>query len=81
MSVILYGEIEAAKYGMYVIKYDKSIGIIRCWNKYINNVLSILSLMRYIFGKSVNIRIFGYSGTIKGAQKKYMIPNINFTIK
>lgn len=77
-SKIIYGEIETLKYGIYILKYNNNIGIIRCWHRYINQVLSILSIIRFDYKKNINIRIFGYSGTIKCVQKKYINPNISF---
>lgn len=80
-SKIIYGEIETLKYGIYILKYNNNIGIIRCWHKYINQVLSILSIIRFDYKKNINIRIFGYSGTINCVQKKYINPNISFNKK
>lgn len=75
-SNILYGELETSKYGIYILKYENNIGIIRCWHDNIQQVLSILSIIRFVDTKDINIRILGYSGTIRSVQKKYITPNL-----
>jgi len=57
---------------IYLIRYDKNIGIIRCNNINKENVIKILNSINNISSKNLRIITFGTSGTIKGLVNKNM---------
>lgn len=59
--------------GIYLIRYDKNIGIIRCNNINKEDVIKILKSINNISSINLKITTFGTSGTIKGLINK----NIN----
>ena len=62
--------------GIYLTRFDGEKGIIRCNHTEKDNTIKLLSSIRTINSKRVEIKTVKTSGTIKKLYKKYMIKDI-----
>jgi RNase P/RNase MRP subunit POP5 len=58
--------------GIYIIKFDGNIGIIRCNQMNKDKTIQILKSITKISSNDIEIDTIGTSGTIKGLIKKHM---------
>lgn len=64
----LYGEVGASECRLWLIEYNKGVGILRCANGKVEEVRASLSCVHSVKGVQVGIRVKKISGTIRGAR-------------
>lgn len=68
----LLGDIGFAKCGVSVLGFENNLGIIKCEHTSVSKTVGILTFVTKIDGEKVILRTLGVSGTIKGAETKYL---------
>ena len=68
----LLGEVGFAKCGISILGFEDNLGIIKCWHTAVSETVAILAFITNIDGQPVIVRTAGVSGTIKGAETKYL---------
>jgi len=68
----LLGDVGFAKCGISVLGFENNLGIIRCTHTSVSETVGILAFIKIIDGEPVILRTLGVSGTIKGAEVKYL---------
>jgi len=68
----LLGDFGFSKCGASVLGFENNIGIIRCRHTAVSETIAVLAFMTNVDGESVIVRTAGVSGTVKGAETKYL---------
>jgi RNase P/RNase MRP subunit POP5 len=58
--------------GLWLIKFDGEMGILRCNHVEKENIIKLLRSIRNVSSRKVEIETVGTSGTIKSLVSKYM---------
>jgi len=68
----LLGDYGFSKCGVTVLGFEDNIGIIKCRNTAVSETIAVLSFITNVDGQTVIVRSAGVSGTVKGAETKYL---------
>ena len=68
----LLGDVGYAKCGVSVLGFENNVGIIQCWHTSVAEAISILAFITSVDNQKVIIRAAGVSGTVKGAETKFL---------
>lgn len=68
----LLGEFGFSKCGASVLGFEDNLGIIKCRHTAVSETIAVLAFITNIDGQSVIVRSAGVSGTVKGAETKYL---------
>lgn len=66
------GDIGFAVCGISVLGFENNVGIVRCWHTAVSQTIGVLAFMTMVDGQRVIVRTAGVSGTVKGAQTKFL---------
>ncbi|MCL2550012.1 MAG: ribonuclease P, partial [Methanimicrococcus sp.] len=69
---LLLGDLGFSKCGVSVLGFEDNIGIIKCRHTAVSETIAVLSFMTNVDGEPVIVRSAGVSGTVKGAETKYL---------
>jgi RNase P/RNase MRP subunit POP5 len=68
----LFGEAGYSKFGVTVLGFEDNLGIVKCLHTSVSETIAVLAFITNIDGQPVLIRTAGVSGTIKGAEIKFL---------
>lgn len=68
----LLGDFGFSKCGVSVLGFEDNTGIIMCKHTAVSETIAVLAFMTGVDGQSVIVRSAGVSGTVKGAETKYL---------
>ena len=68
----LFGEAGYSKLGASVLGFEYNLGIVKCWHTTVSETIASLAFITNIDGQPVIIRTAGVSGTVKGAEVKFL---------
>ena len=63
--------------GIYLIRFDGNMGIIKCNNMNKDETIKILKSIKKISSNNMELKTLGTSGTIKGLVGKHMYKSVN----
>ncbi|MDV0444500.1 hypothetical protein MmiAt1_00260 [Methanimicrococcus sp. At1] len=66
------GDVGFAVCGISVLGFENNVGIVRCRHTSVSQAIGVLAFMTMIDGQKVIVRTAGVSGTVKGAQTKFL---------
>ncbi|TDQ71075.1 ribonuclease P protein subunit Rpp14 [Methanimicrococcus blatticola] len=66
------GDVGFAVCGISVLGFEDNVGIVKCWHTSVSQTIGVLTFMTWIDGQKVIVRAAGVSGTVKGAQIKFL---------
>jgi ribonuclease P/MRP protein subunit POP5 len=66
------GDVGFAGCGISVLGFENNVGIIKCKHTFISQTIGVLAFMTMIDGQKVIVQTLGVSGTVKGAQTKFL---------
>ena len=68
----LFGEAGYSNFGVIVLGFEDNIGVVKCWHTAVSETIAALAFITNIDGQPVIIRTAGVSGTVKGAEVKFL---------
>ncbi|MDR0767164.1 MAG: ribonuclease P [Methanosarcinales archaeon] len=66
------GDVGFAGCGISVLGFENNVGIIKCKHTSVTHTIGVLAFMTMIDGQKVIVQTLGVSGTVKGAQTKFL---------
>jgi ribonuclease P/MRP protein subunit POP5 len=75
-QVLHVRKLEVGKTMLKLVLYDTDSrrGLLRCGHKQVNEVKTAMLSIKNIGGKEASFLILGVSGTIKAAERKFLVP-------
>jgi ribonuclease P/MRP protein subunit POP5 len=68
----LLGDVGFAGCGVSVLGFENNAGIVKCKHISVSQTIGILAFMTAVDGQKVIVQTLGVSGTVKGAQTKFL---------
>jgi RNase P/RNase MRP subunit POP5 len=68
----LLGDIGYAKCGISVLGFENNVGIVQCKHTSVSETIAVLAFITAVDNQKVIIRAAGVSGTVKGAETKFL---------
>ena len=68
----LFGDAGYSKFGVLVLGFEEDIGVVKCWHTAVSETIAALAFITNIDGQPVIVRTAGVSGTVKGAEVKFL---------
>jgi len=68
----LLGDVGYAKCGISVLGFENTVGIIQCRHTCVSETIAVLAFVTAADGQKILIRAAGVSGTVKGAETKFL---------
>lgn len=69
----LLGDVGFSKCGISVLGFEGNIGIVKCRHTAVSEAIAVLAFITNVDGQAVVVRSAGVSGTVKGAETKYLL--------
>ncbi len=66
------GDVGFAVCGISVLGFEGNAGIVKCWHTSVSQTVGVLTFITMIDGQKAIVRTAGVSGTVKGAQTKFL---------
>lgn len=66
------GDVGFAACGISVLGFENNTGVVKCWHTGVSQTIGVLAFITMIDGQKVIVRTAGVSGTVKGAETKFL---------